>query len=167
VHGSAGPFDIDLSTIGPRAIECRSGGASGDYTLVFTFANALTRVSSARVVSGTGTLSSSGIGSDPHQFIINLSGVNNAQYITVGLANVTDSAGNSASAVSASMGILIGDVNASGVVTTDDTNLCKAQVRRPLTSVNFRSDINASGSITTAEVNIVKQSALTRLPTSP
>ncbi len=168
-HRSAGTFDVDLPLAGPRGIECRSGGANGDYTLVFSFANALTNVASvsasATSPSGPQPVSSSGsIGTDPHQYIVNLTGVPDAQYITVNLANVTDSAGNSSSAVSASMGVLIGDVNGSGVVTSGDTNLCKAQALQPVTSANFRSDINASGAITTGDVNMIKENALSHLP---
>jgi hypothetical protein len=113
----------DLPLTGSRGIECRSGGANGDYTLVFTFANPLASVGGASVSSGTGTVSSSAIGSDAHEYIVNLTGMINAQTITVALTNVNDSAGNSSSAVSASMGVLVGDVNASGVVTSGDTNL--------------------------------------------
>src|SRR5439155_5542547 len=36
VHGSAGTFDVDLPLSGAHGIECRSGGANNDYTLVFT-----------------------------------------------------------------------------------------------------------------------------------
>jgi Dockerin type I domain len=61
------------------------------------------------------------------------------------------------------MGVLVGDVNASGVVTSGDTNLCKSQALQPVTSANFRNDINASGSITTGDVNIIKQNALSHL----
>jgi len=61
------------------------------------------------------------------------------------------------------MGVLIGDVNASGVVTSGDTNLCKAQGLQPVTSANFRNDVNASGNITTGDVNIIKQNALSHL----
>ena len=61
-------------------------------------------------------------------------------------------------------GVLIGDVNGSGVVTSGDTNLCKAQALQPVTSANFRNDVNASGSITTGDVNIIKQNALTHVP---
>jgi hypothetical protein len=65
------------------------------------------------------------------------------------------------------MGLLIGDVNASGIVTSGDTNLCKAQALQPVTSANFRNDINASGAITTGDVNLIKQNALSQLPTPP
>jgi hypothetical protein len=163
-HGSAGTFDIDLPLTGPRGIECRSGGATNDYTLVFSFANTLTSVASASVMSGTGSVTSSAIdSSDAHQYIVNLSGVTNAQYLTVTLANVSDSVGNFSGSISQQMGVLIGDVNASGIVTSGDTNLCKAQALQPVTSANFRCDINASGSITTGDVNIIKQNALSHL----
>ena len=39
VHGSAGIFDITLPQTGTRGVECRSGGANGDYTIIFHFAN--------------------------------------------------------------------------------------------------------------------------------
>jgi hypothetical protein len=114
VHGSAGAFDVDLLPPAP-GIACRSGGANGDYTIVFTFANTLTSVSGASVSSGTGTISSSAINSnDPNQYIVNLTRVANVQHITVSLAYVYDSTGNASSSVSASMGVLAGDVNGSG-----------------------------------------------------
>jgi len=165
-HGSAGTFDIALPLTGNPGIECRSGGANGDHTIVFSFSNGLTNVGGASVSSGTGNVSSSMIdSSDAHQYIVNLTGVTNAQYITVTLTNVNDSAGNSSISVAGpSMGVLLGDVNASGVVTTGDTNLCKAQALQPVTSANFRNDINASGAITTGDVNIIKQNALSQLP---
>ncbi|HUE41427.1 MAG TPA: SBBP repeat-containing protein, partial [Chthoniobacterales bacterium] len=43
-HGTAGTFDVDLPLSGTPGIECRSGGADGDYTIVSTFANAMTNV---------------------------------------------------------------------------------------------------------------------------
>ena len=104
-HGSAGPFDIDLPLTGTPGVECRSGGANNHYMLVYTFTNTLTSVVSARLTSGTGSLNSGAIGTDPHQYIVNLTGVSNAQYVTVTLTDVTDSVGNFSSAVSASMGV--------------------------------------------------------------
>ena len=99
-----------------------------------------------------------------HEHIVNLTGVANAQYVTVSLTNVSDSVGNFSSTVSATMGVLVGDVNASGIVTSGDTNLCKAQALQPVSAANFRNDINTSGAITTGDVNIIKQNALSQLP---
>ena len=46
-HGDAGDFDISLPPTGNPGVECRSGGANGDYTFVFTFTN--------DVINGTAT----------------------------------------------------------------------------------------------------------------
>lgn len=164
-HGSAGTFEIAMPLTGSPGIECRDGGTGKNYTLVFTFAHPLTYVSSASVVSGTGSIDSSAISqTDPHQYIVNLSGVTTPQRLMVSLANVSDNAGEFSASVSVTIGVLVGDVNASGVVTTGDTNLCKGQALQPVTASNFRDDINASGAITTGDVNLIKQHALDQLP---
>jgi hypothetical protein len=165
VHGSTGAFNVDLPLTGNPGIECRSGGANGDYTLVFTFANTLTTVDSANVTRGTGSVSSTSIDSDDaHHYIVNLTGVGNAQHITVTLSNVTDSAGDSSAGISASMGVLVGDVTASGRVDAADVSLVRQQTLQPVTSSNFREDVNASGRIDAADVSIVRQQTLTSLP---
>ena len=111
LHGTAGPFDLTLAAAGSPTIESRTGAVAGEHTLVFSFANPLTSVASASVSSGTGTVSNSGIDStNPRKYVVNLSGVANAQVITVNLVNVTDSAGNNSAAVSARMGVLLGRV---------------------------------------------------------
>src|SRR5205085_7958130 len=73
-HGSAGTFDLDLPLNG-SGIECRSGGANGDYTLVFTFASPLGGVDGATVSSGTGRVVGSAIDTDAHRYIVSLTGV--------------------------------------------------------------------------------------------
>jgi hypothetical protein len=95
---------------------------------------------------------------------VNLTGVTNAQVIKVSLTNVTDSAGNFSSAVSATMGALIGDVNASGRVDAADVSLVRQQTLQSITSSNFRQDINVSGRIDAADVSIARQQTLTSLP---
>jgi hypothetical protein len=162
-HGSAGTFDVDLTN--GNGIECRSGGANGDYTLVFTFANALTSVASASVTSGAGSVSTNNIDiNDAHNYIVNLTGVTNARVITVSLSNVTDSADHSSSAVSAQMGVLLGDVNASRRVDAADVSLVRQQTLQPVTSSNFREDVNTSGRIDAADVSVARQQTLTSLP---
>jgi len=164
IHGSAGSFDVDLPLTGDPGIEPRSGGASGDHTLVFSFANALTNVGGATVSSGTGSVSSSAIGSDAHQYIVNLTGVTNAQIITVSLTNVTDSAGNSSSAISASMHVLAGDTNADTRVNVGDTNQTKSRSGSLTNEDNFRSDVNLDGRVNVGDVNFVKSTSGTALP---
>jgi hypothetical protein len=166
VHGSAGTFDVDLPLTGPPGIECRSGGANGDYALVFTFANTLANVDGASVASGgTGSVASSNIdSSDARNYIINLTGVTNAQTITVNLANVTDSVSDFSDTVSISISVLLGDVNRSTRVDAADVSLVRQQALQPITSSNFREDINASGRIDAADVSIARQQTLTSLP---
>jgi FG-GAP-like repeat len=162
-HGSAGTFDIDLTS--GHGIECRSGGTTGDYTLVFSFVNPLANVSGAGVTSGAGSVVSAAIdGNDPHNYIVNLTGVTNAQYIAISLSNVTDSAGNFSSGVSASMGMLLGDVNASGNVDGNDVSAVQSQTRQQVTSANFRDDVNANGVIDGNDVSLTQGQTRTLLP---
>jgi hypothetical protein len=164
-HGSAGTFDIDLPLIGNRGIECRSGGPSSDYTLIFTFVNTLASVGAASVTSGTGTVAGSNTdSSDAHNYIVNLTGVSNAQVITVSLSNVTDSASNFSSTVSVSMGVLIGDTNADGFVNSADISQTKSQSGNGVRDSNFREDLNADGFINSADISLVKSKSGTALP---
>src|ERR1700730_2889490 len=164
-HGSAGSFDVELPLSGNPGIECRSGGLNGDYMVVFTFADTLNSVTGATVVSGIGSVASNGIDpNDSHNYIVNLTGVANAQVITISLSNVSDSAGNFSSAVSVPMGILIGDVNGSRRVDAADVSSVRQQTLQPITSSNFREDINVSGRIDAADVSIARQQTLTALP---
>lgn len=162
-HGDAGTFDIDLTNA--TGIECRSGGLNGNYTLVFTFANSLTNIDGATITNGTGSVASSSVDSnDAHNYIVNLTGVGNDQTITVNLNNVSDSAGDFSSTVSASMGLLIGDVNASGVVDSGDVFLVRQQTGQSATQSNFREDVNASGLIDSGDVFLTRQQTGTSLP---
>jgi hypothetical protein len=161
-HGTVGTFDVDLTN--GNGIECRSGGTAGDYTMVFTFANTLTSIDGASVSSGTGSVSNRAIGADAHQYIVDLTGVSNAQTITVSLTNVNDSAGNSSSLLSASMAVLLGDVNANGNVSNTDVASVKAQVGASVDSSNFRNDVNANGIISNTDVSATKAQVGTRLP---
>ncbi len=54
---SGTPFDINLPLTGSSGIECRSGGATNDYQVVFTFAGSVT-FNSAAVTTGAGSVSS-------------------------------------------------------------------------------------------------------------
>ena len=158
-HGIAGTFDVDLPQTGTPGIECRSGGANGDYQVVVTFALPVT-FTSATVSSGTGAVAvalASG-----NQVFVNLTGVANAQRITLTLVGVND--GTSTADFPVSMGVLLGDANASGRVDSGDVSLVRQQTLQPVTSANFRQDINASGRIDSGDVSIARQQTLTSLP---
>jgi hypothetical protein len=161
-HGTFGTFDIDLLPPAP-GIECRNGGAtSGNHTMVFIFANPLASVAGASVTSGTGTITSSSI--NGVQYIVNLTGVTNAQRLTVTLNNVVDTAGNSAVTIPATMGVLLGDVDASGRVDSTDVFQVRQQTLQNANSSNFRMDVDISGRIDSTDVFITRQQTLTSLP---
>jgi hypothetical protein len=172
IHGGAGAFDVNMPLLGTRGVECRTSGNGKDHTIIFTFPNNIVSVGSAEVTAhnpggSTGQVLNGALGPNLNQYTANLTDVSNAQYLTITLHSVVDSLGLSADVVSPQIGILAGDVNASGSVTSGDTNLCKAQALQPLTSSNFRQDVNASGAITTGDVNVTKQNALMQLPSPP
>ncbi len=159
VHGAAGTFDIPLPLSGNVGVECRSGGATNDYQMIINFATTVT-VGSASVTSGTGSVSSFIVTGS--QVTVNLTGVTDAQIITVTLFNVND--GTHMGDVPVSMGVLVGDVNGNGVVNSSDVALTKSQVGQPVTGSNFREDVNANGTISSTDVAIVKSDVGTSLP---
>jgi hypothetical protein len=169
------PFDINLPLTSPRGVECRSSATlgAGNYTLVFKFPNNLMSVTSASVTghdpaNGTGTVSSSMVdSSDTHNYIVNLTGVSTAQYISVTLNNVHDVAGNVGNVTGPQMGVLIGDVDASGRVDSSDVFQVRQQSLQNATSSNFRTDIDASGRIDSTDIFQTRQQTLTSLPSSP
>ncbi len=156
-------FDINLPLAGSPGVECRSGGATGDYQLIFSFANPIMSVANAGVTSGTGSVSGRMIDTDPHNYVVNVTGVSNAQVITVSLTNVTDAAGNSSNSVPVSMGVLVGDTSENGSVNSSDVSQTKENADQAVDASNFRTDINASGNITNADVELVKSMSGTSL----
>jgi hypothetical protein len=159
VHGGAGTFDIPLPLTGNVGVECRSGGATNDYQMIFNFANSVT-VGSASVTSGTGSVSSFSVSGS--QVTVNLTGVINVQRITVTLFNVND--GTHMGNVPVSMGVLVGDVNGNAVVNASDVSLTKSQVGQAVSGSNFREDVNANGLINSVDVALVKSKVGTALP---
>ena len=165
VHGSAGMFDIDLPLSGNPGIECRSGGANGDYTIMFRFANAISSVAGASVSTGTGSVASNNTdNNDAHQYVVTLTGVTNGQYIMVTLSNVSDSGGNFSSAVSASMGVLVGDTSGDGVVNSADITQTRRQSGNVTDSSNFREDVTLDGVINSADITAVRRQSGSALP---
>ena len=106
--------------------------------------------------------SSSAIGSDAHQYIINLTGVTNVQTIVVTLTGVSD--GTNTSNVQATMGVLFGDVSGNGTVSNTDVASVKSQVAAPVDSSNFRDDVTANGIISNTDVSSTKAQVGTIIP---
>ena len=161
-HGGAGTFDLALPLTGKRGVECRAG----NYQMVFKFANSLTSVGAANVTTGTGT-PSGGIGSNPNEYIVNLIGVANGQYIAVTLSNIHDSAGNIGNFAGPQMGVLLGDTSANGIVNSTDISQTQSQSGQAATSDNFREDVTVSGIINSSDISTVQGKSGTALPTSP
>jgi uncharacterized repeat protein (TIGR03803 family) len=158
-----GGFAIDLPLSGTPGIEDRRS-SGGTYSLTFTFSNNLTSVAS--VASTCGTVVSGVIdGTNPHQFIVSLTGVLcNAQDVTVTLTNVQDDQSNTLASASATMGLLLGDVDGDGSVTMADVNLVRASRGQTADPTNFRRDINPDGTINHKDVSRARHSVGTSLP---
>jgi hypothetical protein len=167
MHGAAGNFDVDLPLAGAPGIECRSGGATNDYTMVVTFGNTVTVNGNpqAQVTAGAGDIGSGGV---PNGGVVTVNGaivtipltnVANAQTLRVTLNSV-----NSASNVTIPMSVLVGDTNANATVNAADVAQTKARLGQAVDATNYRSDINTNGSINAADTAIVKQNSGTSLP---
>jgi DNA-binding beta-propeller fold protein YncE len=159
VHGGAGTFDLPLSLAEANpSTEPRQGPTQ---TLVFTFDKAITAatatVTEGVATAGTPTFSGNDV-------IVGLTGVNDQQYVTVGLSNVAASDGTSGGTGSARIGFLAGDVNQNRVVTLADLGQVNAQLAQLVTSTNFLKDVNASGTLTIADKGIVNANLTRALP---
>jgi hypothetical protein len=164
VHGAAGPFDISLPTTGTAGIECRSGGTSNAYTLIYTFGTNLGFPGAAAVTQGTATVGAPTIGPNLNQVTVPLTGVTNAQHLVVTLRGVEDASNVTLASQAAPMGVLIGDVNATGGVDGNDVAAVQSHTRQPVTSANFRFDVNASGGIDGNDVSLTQSHTRTALP---
>jgi hypothetical protein len=159
VHGATA-FDISLPPAPNTGVECRSGGATNDFRVIFTFPSAVT-FNNAVVSSGTGSVSSSS-GSGTITITVDVTGVTNAQVITVTLTNVHSGSINAD--VSVPMGVLFGDTNGNGSVNSTDVSQTKLRTGQSLDSSNFRTDVNVSNSINATDVSSVKLRVGTALP---
>ncbi len=156
-HTGVGPFDISL----PANTECRTGGATNDFTIVATFSGPVTVNGSpqAAVIAGTGCVGSGGVcmggtnvtisGND---VTIPLTNIADDQTITVRLNSV-----NGSTNVDIMMTRSAGDTNNTGSVTSADIAQTKSRIGGAVNTTTFRSDVNASGSINSTDVTIIKQ----------
>ena len=140
------------------------GAVAGDYQLVFTFQNNLVGTPTGASVTGhdptggTGTVTSTSMGPGLNQYTVNLSGVSNAQYLTVTVNGVTDVAGNSGNVVGPQMGVLVGDVTANGKVTNTDVSQVQANVDPTtlVTQAKCKNDVTVNGVVSNTDVSTVQ-----------
>ena len=164
VHGVAGTFNLPLPFVAAPnvdhnpATEPRQGPA---HTVVFTFDKPVT-ATNATITEGTATAGGPTFsGSD---VIVGLTGVTDHQYVTVALSNVASSDGGSGGSASVRIGFLLGDVNASRVVSIADLGLVNAQLTQVVTAANYLKDVNASGTLTLADKAIANANLTKALP---
>jgi PKD repeat protein len=162
-HGGGGDFDIVLpQPPAARAVECRSGGANNDYTLVFTFLNNVASVSSASITAGAGSVNGAFTGPNSNQYTVNLTGVTSGQSTTVTLNNVSDSTG-ATGAVPAIIGVLVGDTTNDAVTNSTDISQTKSKSGASVDTSNFRNDVTVDGNLNSTDISLVKSKSGTAL----
>jgi hypothetical protein len=169
-HGASGSFDVSLPLSGTPGIECRTGGATNDYTIVVTFGSAITVNGNpqAQVISGAGTVGSNGTSNggmvtvSGNTVTVPLTNIANAQTINVRLNNVNTGASSGDTTIP--MSILAGDTNANAAVNSGDVAQTKARLGQVIDATNFRSDVNANGAINAGDVSLIKSLLGTGLP---
>jgi len=149
-HGAAGDFDLPLPMVAPYGIEGRFGR---ELAVVFTFDRELAQAS-VEVRQGSLRVISANIAGS--QVVVRCASVANPQWITLALTDVIDIEGGFLEAVPVTFGVLGGDVNRNGALTSTDVTSVQWQIGRPVTASNFRADVTANGYITSADVSAVQ-----------
>ncbi len=96
-------------------------------------------------------------GPDPNQLTINLTGVDNAQMLTVSLNGVRDTSAANIGNFSLPMGVLLGDTNADRAVNSGDATQTRNRSGQLTDGANFRSDVNTDGAINSGDAFIVRR----------
>jgi hypothetical protein len=160
MHGAAGTFDLPLALTGTPTIECRTGGSNGAFQMVITFPAAVVSVSGAYVTSGAGTASVNNVNGST--VTVDLTGVSNAQTITVTLTDVN--LGSTTGNAAVPMSVLLGDVNQTGRTDAGDQTLVRNLSVSVPTGSTFLKDVNCSGRIDAGDQTVVRNAAVTALP---
>ena len=100
-----------------------------------------------------------------NQVTVPLTGVTDAQYVTLTVSNVA-LAGGGTGAGTVRIGFLVGDVNQNRVVTVGDLAQVNAQLAQPVTAANYLADVNANGTLTVADKGLTNAN-LTRSLSPP
>jgi len=164
-HGAAGQFVVPLPLTSPFGVECRSGGAGGDHSLVFVFSNSVASGSANLGTMGSGSVSGSPVISG-NTMTVNLTGISDVQLITVTLSGVTDNFGQVLPDTAVSAKMLIGDSAGFGnsTVNAGDVGFVKSQSGQTTGAGNFRADIAVNGTINAGDVGLVKANSGHSLP---
>jgi hypothetical protein len=161
LHGAT-PFDVPLPLTGTPGVESRRGGGASFNThqVVVTFASTVT-VGGVTVASSDGmAMATQGVSGGI--VTVNLTGVTDAQTITITLTNVND--GTNTGDVSVPMGVLRGDTNGDRFVNSGDALQTRNRSGQATDATNFRSDVNADGSVNSGDTLLVRANAGASLP---
>lgn len=161
-HGVKGDFDVDLPLTGTPGVECRTGGANGDHTIIVTFNNGVVS-GNASVTGGTGSVNGAPVFAD-NTMTISLTGVANAQTVTVTLNAVTDEFSQMLPDSTINASFLLADSGGNGVVNASDVSQTKSRVGQAVDATNFRSDANANGTLNASDVAQAKANVGSGLP---
>jgi hypothetical protein len=140
-------------------IEPRDG--NGSFKIVLHFDRPI-QSGTANVSSGTGsagTVSFSG-----NDMLVDLSGVSNAQRLTLTANNVGAVSGGVLSSVNVTIGFLIGDTTGNGAVNSSDISQTQAQSGQAISASNFREDVTVNGAINSSDISAVQAKSGTALP---
>ncbi|MEQ1515274.1 MAG: dockerin type I domain-containing protein [Usitatibacteraceae bacterium] len=163
VHGTAGTFDLPIDTTQPIsaavAVEPRLIGSG--HTIVFQFDGAINAAGTASAVDGSGAaLPSVTVQASGNNVIVTMPNVPDRSRATVTLVGVNGNA----SAVSASLGFLAGDVNSSRSVNSSDISALKSRSGQTVDALSFKFDVNASGAINSSDISAAKSRSGLTLP---
>ena len=117
----------------------------------------------ASVTSGVSSVSGSPTFSG-NTMTVNLTGVADAQKITLTLNAATDTLAQVLPDTSVSLNILAGDVGGNKTVNSTDVSQTKLQSGSPVSAANFREDVVVSGSINATDVSLVKSHSGASVP---
>jgi hypothetical protein len=159
-HGTRGDFDVALPFSGEPGVESRSGGTNGSHKVVVEFTNAITQASASvdvGAISGTPTFAGNTV-------TVDLTGVPNAQRVTLSLTEVVDIFGQTLPAAVVQMSVLLGDSTGNKAVTGSDISQTKSLSGNPATATTFRADFNTDGNISASDISQVKAVSGTFVP---
>ncbi len=154
IHGAAGAFDINLPRNGLPGVECRSGGPTGDYQVVITFALPVS-VSAAAVTARRGGIPQV-VGRpsvNGNQVTVNLTRVGSSQSLVLTLFGVND--GTNLGTASVPMDVVLADVTGDRTVNKSDLKPTKSRSAKRVTSSNFRADVTVDGVIDQSDAALV------------
>jgi len=153
---------VPLPPIAPWGVEDRSGQPGGVFTIQMTFTENVLSIAHASSTCGRVQTSIQGT-----TLTVNLSGVGsacNGTDVTVSVNDVADDFGNSLGTVSATFGLLLGDVDGDRAVAAADLAIVQQHLGQRTDATNFRSDVNNDGSIDGTDLGIVTRQQGTALP---